>query len=133
MAGHNYFSNLTWQIADLLRGPQRPAQCERVMPAVRVPRRFGCVPAPAKTKVRGECARLEKLEGEALDAKRTKAAGDQRFHNRSALYFLRRAPSKTDAVGKVTEHTIALVKERRSALIADALTGQIAISPEAAG
>jgi hypothetical protein len=31
MADHNYFSNLIWQIADLLRGPYRPPQYERVM------------------------------------------------------------------------------------------------------
>ena len=28
---HAYFSNLIWQIADLLRGPYRPPQYERVM------------------------------------------------------------------------------------------------------
>ena len=28
---HSYFSNLIWQIADLLRGPYRPPQYERVM------------------------------------------------------------------------------------------------------
>lgn len=31
MPDHNYFSNLIWQIADLLRGPYRPPQYERVM------------------------------------------------------------------------------------------------------
>jgi len=31
MADHNYFANLIWQIADLLRGPYRPPQYERVM------------------------------------------------------------------------------------------------------
>ena len=30
MPDHNYFSNLIWQIADLLRGPYRPPQYERV-------------------------------------------------------------------------------------------------------
>src|SRR5437870_8917166 len=29
MADHNYFANLIWQIADLLRGPYRPPQYER--------------------------------------------------------------------------------------------------------
>jgi hypothetical protein len=31
MPDHNYFANLIWQIADLLRGPYRPPQYERVM------------------------------------------------------------------------------------------------------
>jgi type I restriction enzyme M protein len=40
MPDHNYFSNLIWQIADLLRGPCRPPQSERVMLPMTVPRRF---------------------------------------------------------------------------------------------
>ena len=31
MPGHKYFANLLWQIADLLRGPYRPRQYERIM------------------------------------------------------------------------------------------------------
>ena len=31
MPDHSYFANLIWQIADLLRGPYRPPQYERVM------------------------------------------------------------------------------------------------------
>ena len=31
MPDHGYFANLIWQIADLLRGPYRPPQYERVM------------------------------------------------------------------------------------------------------
>jgi len=42
MPDHSYLGNLIWQIADLLRGPYRPPQCERVMPMT-VLRRFGCV------------------------------------------------------------------------------------------
>ena len=40
MANHNYFANLIWQIADLLRGPYRPPQYERVMLPMTVLRRF---------------------------------------------------------------------------------------------
>ena len=32
MPDHDYFANLVWQIADLLRGPHRPSQYERGMP-----------------------------------------------------------------------------------------------------
>jgi len=51
MPDHNYFANLIWQIADLLRGPYRPPQYERVMLPMTVLRRFDCVLAPTKAKV----------------------------------------------------------------------------------
>lgn len=87
MPDHNYFANLIWQIADLLRGPYRPPQYERVMLPMTVLRRFDCVLAPTKAKVLAEHNRWsEKLSGEALDAKLNLAAG-QRFHNHSPLDF----------------------------------------------
>jgi type I restriction enzyme M protein len=52
MPDHNYFANLIWQIADLLRGPYRPPQYECVMLPMTVLRRFDCVLAPTKVKVR---------------------------------------------------------------------------------
>ena len=51
MLDHSYFANLIWQIADLLRGPYRPPQYERVMLPMTVLRRFDCVLAPTKAKV----------------------------------------------------------------------------------
>ena len=87
MPDHNYFSNLIWQIADLLRGPYRPPQYERVMLPMTVLRRFDCVLAPTKPKVLAEYERLRgRLHGKALDAKLNRAAG-QRFHNHSPLDF----------------------------------------------
>ena len=88
MADHNYFANLIWQIADLMRGPYRPPQYERVMLPMTVLRRFDCVLASSKTKVLAEHARRigGKLDGEALDSRLNQAAG-QRFHNRSPLDF----------------------------------------------
>ena len=88
MPDHNYFANLIWQIADLLRGPYRPPQYERVMLPMTVLRRFDCVLASSKAKVLAEHARRKggKVEGEALDQRLNKAAG-QRFHNRSPLDF----------------------------------------------
>jgi len=84
---HNYFSNLIWEIADLLRGPYRPPQYERVMLPMTVLRRFDCVLASTKSNVLAEYKRWGgKLEGDALDAKLNKAAG-QRFHNHSELDF----------------------------------------------
>ena len=88
MADHNYFANLIWQIADLLRGPYRPPQYERVMLPMTVLRRFDCVLAPTKARVLAEHARRKggKVEGTALDLRLNRTAG-QRFHNRSPLDF----------------------------------------------
>ncbi len=88
MPDHNYFSTLIWQIADLLRGPYRPPQYERVMLPMTVLRRFDCVLAPTKAKVLAahERRRGGKLEGDALDSALNEAAG-QRFHNHSPLDF----------------------------------------------
>ena len=89
MPDHSYFSNLIWQIADLLRGPYRPPQYERVMLPMTVLRRFDCVLAPTKANVLAAHKRLGgRLEGRALDAKLNRTAG-QNFHNHSPLDFER--------------------------------------------
>ncbi len=156
MPDHNYFSNLIWQIADLLRGPYRPPQYERVMLPMTVLRRFDCVLAPTKKRVLAEYEKRKggKLQGDALDARLNDVAG-QRFHNHSELDF-ERLKGDPDNIEKqkviqkehdtrgfdggfgaglprvndgsrrsATERTIALLKERRAALIAAAVTGKI--------
>ena len=69
MLNHHEHANLIWQIADLLRGPYRPPQYERVMLPMTVLRRFDCMLAPAKAKVLAEHAKRKggKIEGDALD------------------------------------------------------------------
>lgn len=88
MASHSDLANLIWQIADLLRGPYRPPQYERVMLPLVVLRRFDCVLVDTKPKVLAEFERRKggKLEDDALDRILSKAAG-HRFHNRSQLDF----------------------------------------------
>src|SRR5436190_9694913 len=88
MASHYDHAGPIWQIADLLRGPYRPPQYERVMLPMTVLRRFDCVLAPTKAKVVIEHERIKggKVAGDALDAKLNKVAG-QRFHNHSPLDF----------------------------------------------
>ncbi len=90
MANHHELANFIWQIADLLRGPYRPPQYERVMLPMTVLRRFDCVLAPTKEKVLREYGKRKggKLNDEALDKFLSKAAG-QRFHNHSPLTFER--------------------------------------------
>ncbi|WP_419318830.1 type I restriction-modification system subunit M [Caulobacter sp. ErkDOM-E] len=88
MATHSDLANLVWQIADLLRGPYRPPQYERVMLPLVVLRRFDCVLADTKPKVLAEYERRKggRLTDDALDSTLNKAAG-HRFHNRSELDF----------------------------------------------
>lgn len=88
MPDHSYFENLIWQIADLLRGPYRPPQYERVMLPMTVLRRFDCVLAPTKAKVLAEYEkrRDSKLNDDALDRFLNRAA-EHRFHNHSPLDF----------------------------------------------
>ncbi len=107
MADHTYFSNLIWQIADLLRGPYRPPQYERVMLPMTVLRRFDCVLAPTRDTVVAEYARAKggKLTGDALDTKLNKVAG-QHFHNHSALDF---AKLKGDP-DNINKHLVSYLK-----------------------
>lgn len=84
---HHQLANFIWQIADLLRGPYRPPQYERVMLPLTVLRRFDCVLAATKDNVLAEYdKRKDKLTGDALDSVLNRAAG-QRFHNHSPLDF----------------------------------------------
>lgn len=88
MPSHHELAEFIWKIADLLRGPYRPPQYERVMLPMTVLRRFDCVLAPTKPKVLAEYEKRKggKVNDEALDSVLNKAAG-QRFHNRSPLTF----------------------------------------------
>lgn len=88
MPSHHELANLIWQIADLLRGPYRPPQYERVMLPMTVLRRFDCVLAPTKKKVLAEYERRKgsKFTDDALDKVLNKASGE-RFHNHSPLTF----------------------------------------------
>jgi len=54
-------SNFIWNIADLLRGPYRPPQYERVMLPLTVLRRFDCVLAESKEKVLKEYERYNSM------------------------------------------------------------------------
>src|SRR5687768_12351633 len=107
MPTHQDLANLIWQIADLLRGPYRPPQYERVMLPMTVLRRFDCVLAPTKAKVVGEYERSKggKLSGDALDTKLNKAAS-QRFHNHSPLDF---AKLKGDP-DNINKHLVSYIK-----------------------
>lgn len=89
MANHTDHTTLIWQIADLLRGPYRPPQYERVMLPMTVLRRFDCVLAPTKEAVLNEYRQLEgKYQGQdgVIDSRLNKISRQQ-FHNHSPLTF----------------------------------------------
>ena len=89
MSKSHELSNFIWSIADLLRGPYRPPQYERVMLPLVVLRRFDCVLKPTKQAVLEKFAKVgEKHHGEALDGLLNQVSG-QRFHNHSPLTFER--------------------------------------------
>lgn len=94
MSNHQDHTQLIWQIADLLRGPYRPPQYERVMLPMTVLRRFDCVLTGTKEDVIKAYKKYgEKLSGKALDSKLNQVA-KQKFHNHSPLDFqkMRGAP-----------------------------------------
>lgn len=87
MSNHQDHTNLIWQIADLLRGPYRPPQYERVMLPMTVLRRFDCVLASTKEAVLKRFAQVkDRHKDEALESILNKTAGE-RFHNHSPLTF----------------------------------------------
>ncbi|MEX2577552.1 MAG: class I SAM-dependent DNA methyltransferase [Verrucomicrobiales bacterium] len=90
MATHSELSNFIWSVADLLRGPYRPPQYERVMLPLTVLRRFDCVLEPTKEAVLARYAKLEGGKVRNLDPILNKVAGDGKdigFHNHSKLDF----------------------------------------------
>jgi type I restriction enzyme M protein len=106
MANHQEHANLIWQIADLLRGPYRPPQYERVMLPMTVLRRFDCVLAPTKDAVLRRFEQVkDKHKDEALESLLNKVSG-QRFHNHSPLTF-ERLKGDPDNIDK---HLVSYIK-----------------------
>jgi len=91
-ANFQQLANFIWSVADLLRGPYRPPQYERVMLPLTVLRRFDAVLAPTKQLV---LARYEALKGKepALvdrvlnEVARSEDGTALGFHNHSQLDF----------------------------------------------
>jgi type I restriction enzyme M protein len=106
VSNHQEHANLIWQIADLLRGPYRPPQYERVMLPMTVLRRFDCVLAPTKDAVLRRFEQVkDKHKDEALESLLNKASG-QRFHNHSPLTF-ERLKGDPDNIDK---HLVSYIK-----------------------
>jgi len=85
-------ANFIWSVADLLRGPYRPPQYERVMLPLTVLRRFDAVLAPSKEAVLKRYEELKAKRIVNIDAILNKLAKDEDgtslgFHNHSQLDF----------------------------------------------
>jgi len=85
-------ANFIWSVADLLRGPYRPPQYERVMLPLTVLRRFDAVLAPTKEAVLEQYVKLKGKDPQLVDKMlNNKAKGEDGkplgFHNHSQLDF----------------------------------------------
>lgn len=94
MSSSNFqqLSNFIWSVADLLRGPYRPPQYERVMLPLTVLRRFDAVLALTKQNVLTRYEALKDKDSQALDSILNQTAKDEQgnplgFHNHSQLDF----------------------------------------------
>jgi type I restriction enzyme M protein len=91
-ANFQQLANFIWSVADLLRGPYRPPQYERVMLPLTVLRRFDAVLAPSKEAVLKRHAELVAKGQPNVDAVLNNLAKGEDgkplgFHNHSQLDF----------------------------------------------
>lgn len=91
-ANFQQLSNFIWSIADLLRGPYRPPQYERVMLPLTVLRRFDAVLALTKETVLKRYGTLKDKDAQLVDRVLNEVAKDDEgnplgFHNHSQLDF----------------------------------------------
>lgn len=91
MTTHQQHIKFIWDIADLLRGPYRPPQYERVMLPMTVLRRFDCVLENTKKEVLKEYNNLKHkynndIPSSVLGSKLEKLTG-QKFYNISPFTF----------------------------------------------
>jgi len=91
-ANFQQLANFIWSVADLLRGPYRPPQYERVMLPLTVLRRFDWVLEPTKDAVLKKHAELTAKGQPNIDAILNNLAKDEDgkplgFHNHSQLDF----------------------------------------------
>ena len=83
---HQEHINFIWTIANLLRGPYRPAQYRRVMLPMTVLRRMDCVLEPTKDKVLKRYEQIKETRVKNPEPILNRLAG-QRFHNTSKYTF----------------------------------------------
>ncbi|MGE4073243.1 MAG: N-6 DNA methylase [Lysobacterales bacterium] len=104
-------ANFIWSVADLLRGPYRPPQYERVMLPLTVLRRFDAVLAPSKQAVLSRYEGLKGRDAALIDRVLNELAKDEDgrplgFHNHSQLDF-RKLKGDPDNIGRHLSDYIA--------------------------
>jgi type I restriction enzyme M protein len=111
--GFQQLANFIWSVADLLRGPYRPPQYERVMLPLTVLRRFDAVLALSKDAVLKRYAELNTKGIPNIDAILNNLAKDEDgkplgFHNHSQLdfYKLKGDPDNTPGGGRSTAYEL---------------------------
>jgi len=97
-------ANFIWSVADLLRGPYRPPQYERVMLPLTVLRRFDAVLALTKEQVLKRHSTLKDRDPQLIDGVLNELAKDEDgkplgFHNHSRLDF-RKLKGDPDNIGR---------------------------------
>lgn len=104
---HEDMVNFIWGVADILRGPYRPPQYERVMLPLTVLRRFDCVLESTKKQV---IQKYKQLESSNIDKSRLdpilNVVAEQQFHNHSN--FLNFEALKNDP-NKIVENLTAYI------------------------
>ena len=103
-ANFQQLANFIWSVADLLRGPYRPPQYERVMLPLTVLRRFDCVLGLTKENVLAEHEKLQGKDSQLIDRVLNSRAKDEKgnplgFHNHSRLDF-QKIKGDPDNVGR---------------------------------
>ncbi len=114
-ANFQQLANFIWSVADLLRGPYRPPQYERVMLPLTVLRRFDAVLAPSKEVVLKRHAELVAKGQPNVDAILNNLAKDEDgkplgFHNHSQLDF-QKLKGDPDNIGRHLADYIASFSE----------------------
>lgn len=109
-ANFQQLANFIWSVADLLRGPYRPPQYERVMLPLTVLRRFDAVLAPSKEAVLKRYEELKAKNIPNIDAILNNLARDEHgnplgFHNHSELNF-QKLKGDPDNIGRHLEDYI---------------------------
>jgi type I restriction enzyme M protein len=111
-------ANFIWSVADLLRGPYRPPQYERVMLPLTVLRRFDAVLAPTKEAVLQKFDSLKDKDRQLVDRVLNELAKDEDgkplgFHNHSQLDFYR-LKGDPDNIGRhLTDYIIGFSENIR--------------------
>lgn len=108
-------ANFIWSVADLLRGPYRPPQYERVMLPLTVLRRFDAVLAPSKVAVLKRYEQLKAKNLPNIDAILNNLAKDEDgtplgFHNHNQLDF-QKLKGDPDNIGRHLADYIASFSE----------------------